>query len=375
MHDAYKLASTFLGSVTLIMALVLMVSILSRVSYAWMNGSVVKGLLFSFALFMTMSDPIPLAYGGIFDMRGLLIGTAVALFGPVTGVMALVTGLSMRWGIGGTGVAAGFVGMLLAFAGGVTWRWTVKNRSLQKWKKSCLLGVLITVQLGGIFLAPSSFWGILFLELTPYTLATNVIGVLMINHLTSGELSFLSEAESSKIDATTDHLTGLLNRRGLDLIYPSLALLKGPTKGRALLYFDIDRFKSVNDTHGHAVGDAVLKFVTNQISQSLRPNDVFARLGGDEFAVILSRIDAHEAKHIAKRCCEVVKDAEFKAEGEVLDVSVSVGAIWMLHHTEIDKILDHADQALYEAKQGGRNRVVFKRGTNDPATPDLAFPA
>ena len=126
------------------------------------------------------------------------------------------------------------------------------------------------------------------------------------------------------------------------------------------MYFDVDNFKIINDTHGHGVGDDVLKFITDEVGRNLRPQDVFARLGGDEFAIILGRIDATEAHRIAERCRSVVSERAMSFKGGALDVTISIGAIWMLDHSEIDAVMDAADTALYAAKTSGRNRVVFK---------------
>lgn len=115
----------------------------------------------------------------------------------------------------------------------------------------------------------------------PFIVISSIIGALIINHLNSGELSFPSEAETSKIEATTDHLTGLVNRRGLDTIFPNLSGASSGNKGRGMLYFDIDRFKLANDSHGHAFGDEVLKQVAERVAGNLRQNDIFARVGGD----------------------------------------------------------------------------------------------
>ena len=375
MSDLMKMLSTFVDATALIMALVLVVSIWHRQGKTGWKHSVLMGTMFSIALVFTMSDPINLGQAGIFDMRGLLIGTAAALFGPIVGLMTLVTGLFMRWNIGGPGMVPGFVGMFFAYGAGLIWMVTVKRFKMPTWQKSVVLGFMITTQMTAIFFTPVEMWGPLIFSLGPYTVASNVLGALLINHLISGELSFQSEAEALRVDANTDHLTGLLNRRGLEMIYPDLAPQAGGTQGRALLYFDIDRFKAINDTYGHAAGDDVLKFISHKVGQNLRPGDVFARLGGDEFAVVLRDIDAKEAQRIAQRCRNVVSEGEMIHDGAGLSVTVSIGAVWMLEHTQIDQVLEAADTALYAAKTNGRNRVVFKPETLRHAGTRMAQPA
>jgi len=107
MEEFLTLVSTFVGTIALIMALVLMVSIFNRKNSTRSLGKVLMGVLFSFALVVSMSDPIDLGAGGIHDLRSLLIGTGVALLGPIVGTMTLVTGLALRFQIGGPGMVAG----------------------------------------------------------------------------------------------------------------------------------------------------------------------------------------------------------------------------------------------------------------------------
>lgn len=354
-----KLFTTFINPVTMIMALVLIVSILHRKERAPLQHTLFIGSVFSGALFLSMSDPIDLGSAGIHDMRGLLIGTATALLNPIVGLMTLATGLVLRWHIGGPGMIPGFVAMFGAYGGGLLWRLFVADRSFAAWKKSILMGALITLHLVGIFFFPVGMWGGLLMTLSPYYLLANVLGSLLINFLMGGELSFLSEAESLKMEANTDHLTGLLNRRGLDLIVPDLKEPKGVNKGRALLFFDIDKFKDTNDTFGHSIGDSVLKQVTDCVSEKLRKHDVFARVGGDEFAIILPEVDVIEAKMIADRCRMVVDEHSFMFDGQTVPITISLGAVWLHDPSTLEVMMNAADEALYQAKSNGRNAVVF----------------
>jgi diguanylate cyclase len=366
MDDIGKLFSTFVDAVALILALVLVVSILHRkFGKPWLHV-VLMGGMFSFALGVRMSDPIQLGPGKIFDMRGLMIGTAVALLGPAAGLITLTTGLAYRFSIGGAGVWVGTSGMVLAFAGGLAWRYLFLGRPGKMWKHSFILGVMISIQALSFFINGMSPLDRL-VPLMSYLLVTNILGSLLLTYLLRGELSFLSEAEASKIEANTDHLTGLLNRRGLDMIYPKLAHHSSTNRGWALLCFDIDHFKQINDSHGHAVGDDVLKYVTEKVGSNLRPNDLFARLCGDEFAIVLCNIDRYEAKRIAQRCRILVAESGVELAGRTVKACISIGAIRMLDHSDIDLILDEADKALYAAKSGGRNKVVFKARSDAPA--------
>lgn len=362
MSDVTKLISTFVESVAALMALVLMLSLVHRGGRESLLNKVIMGGLFSVVIVLSMIDPIQLPDGaGIFDMRGLLVGTGTAFLGPVVGGIAALTAFSFRILIGPPALLAGLFGVAISFAMGLLWHVFIKELRMVTWKKSLILGVMLSSQMLGIFFGPQMYYQHLFINLAPYIVVSSLLGALILNHLLSGELSFLSEAEASKIDANTDHLTGLLNRRGLELIYPKMIENNGRTAGQALLYFDVDRFKGTNDTYGHAVGDDVLRHVVDQVAANLRKKDTFVRLGGDEFVVVLPDIDAAEAEAISERCRSVVAKAGFEHDHEVLAVSISVGAVWAKKPTRIDALLNFADEALYRAKENGRNCVVFIR--------------
>ncbi|MDB2369270.1 hypothetical protein N9V68_01630, partial [Octadecabacter sp.] len=165
MERAVDYISVFVDAVSLIMALVLMVSLLNRTGKKFALNTVLTGFLFSFAVFLTMSDPIDLGTGGIHDMRSLLIGSATALLGPLAGAITLVTGLVMRWSIGGTGMVPGMVGMVLTFGGASLWRRYVLNWGFAQWKRAALLGVFISIHLFALFLLPADVWRVLMLSI------------------------------------------------------------------------------------------------------------------------------------------------------------------------------------------------------------------
>ncbi|MGJ8611915.1 MAG: diguanylate cyclase, partial [Octadecabacter sp.] len=367
MNKLLDVAHLLLDPIALIMALILLVSIAKRRGQNELRSKMLMAMLFSVALILSMSDPIDLGEGGIHDMRSLLIGSAAALIGPVVGLITLATGLAMRIGIGGTGMMPGLVAMLGAFFGALLWRHYFFTSTHLTWVKSVTLGMFISFHLVGVLLFPFEIAVKLLLTMGPFYVIGNIIGSFVICHLLGGELSFQSEAESIKTAANTDHLTGLLNRRGLEHVLPSLKTEFTANRGRALLYFDIDHFKAANDTFGHAVGDDVLTQVSARISENLRRHDVFARMGGDEFAVILPDVDANEANHIAERCRAVVADEVFANADGMGPITISLGAVWLHQPDDISLMLKAADHALYQAKHGGRNAVVFLSNLRDIA--------
>ena len=157
--------------------------------------------------------------------------------------------------------------------------------------------------------------------------------------------------------ATRDPLTGLANRA---LFFEHLAstLTRSRPLGRSLsvIYFDLDRFKLINDTLGHGVGDELLRQVGPRIQEKLRESDVLARLGGDEFIVLTVDGDMDAAELVAERI-RTAFEAPFRIGGRALQVTPSLGVAHDDGHSTGEALVEHADAALYRAKELGRNRV------------------
>jgi diguanylate cyclase (GGDEF)-like protein len=158
--------------------------------------------------------------------------------------------------------------------------------------------------------------------------------------------------------ASTDALTGLPNRRYFDEFCALLGRRRRADDAVGVLMIDIDRFKALNDRHGHATGDEVLRAVGGAIAHAVRDDDVPARYGGEEFAVLLRNPTPSKAIEVGERVREAVRRLDLRPYG-VAGVSVSVGvAVADTADEPIDDLLDRADRALYRAKRTGRDRVV-----------------
>ena len=158
--------------------------------------------------------------------------------------------------------------------------------------------------------------------------------------------------------AQTDELTGTLSRRALRDRAPEL-LARQQASGRlvAALMIDIDHFKAVNDRHGHAAGDAVLRRAAQLVSASLRADSVVTRYGGEEFAVLLPVAGLDEARVVAERLRKAFEDEAVDFEGTLIGVTISAGLAIMAEDELLEDALKRADAALYRAKHHGRNRV------------------
>jgi diguanylate cyclase (GGDEF)-like protein len=158
--------------------------------------------------------------------------------------------------------------------------------------------------------------------------------------------------------ALTDSLTGIANRRGFfDRGGPLLDWAMADRQSVAMLLFDLDRFKEVNDTAGHQAGDRVLQSFCDLVGASLRPGDLFGRLGGEEFACLLANATITQALHVAERVrCDL---AAMRLPGLDVHATVSVGvAVASEAGRSLPALLGLADRALYRAKAEGRNRVA-----------------
>ncbi|RVU21677.1 GGDEF domain-containing protein [Methylobacterium oryzihabitans] len=177
-----------------------------------------------------------------------------------------------------------------------------------------------------------------------------------------GYLAMVSERAQVRLGrlAETDSLTGLANRRGLVAALARGAGIGRPVAG-AVVLVDIDRFKAINDTHGHESGDRVLVGVAERLRGALRPGDVVARWGGEEFLAVLGTGDAAAAVAVAERLRVAVAGEPFAIDGGALVVTASLGvSVLAADEARIDAAVARADAALYAAKNGGRDRVVLR---------------
>lgn len=171
----------------------------------------------------------------------------------------------------------------------------------------------------------------------------------------------LSEAlEANKELATKDPLTGLINRRHmLELIRLEQRRCQRGVRSMLLVQMDLDHFKCINDTHGHAVGDAALRTFADTVRGNIRNSDVLSRWGGEEFVLLLSDASVQGALQTLDRVRMAVALARIEQGPLDLRITVSMGVAEHIPGEAVESTLDRADQALYSAKRGGRNCVVL----------------
>jgi diguanylate cyclase (GGDEF)-like protein len=162
--------------------------------------------------------------------------------------------------------------------------------------------------------------------------------------------------------ALRDSLTHTFNRRYfLDRLQGELRFSVRHGKPVALLFVDVDHFKSINDSYGHQAGDQVLAEVARVLLATIRAEDVLARYGGEEFAIICREIESAGAEALGNRLIAAVAQRKFEHAGKVIPVTVSVGAAVDPTLEEPQALIAAADAAMYEAKRSGRNRICLHR--------------
>lgn len=165
--------------------------------------------------------------------------------------------------------------------------------------------------------------------------------------------------------ASTDELTGLLNRHAFNILIDKvLADYRRSPRPIAILLADIDHFKQINDRHGHHVGDRVLGSVGSMLLGDLRESDIAVRWGGEEFLIVLVGCDSEESRRIAEKLREKIATSPIAVDGQSFAVTLSIGVSQYAGAELPDETVSRADAALYAAKSGGRNRVEVAEEPN-----------
>jgi diguanylate cyclase (GGDEF)-like protein len=236
--------------------------------------------------------------------------------------------------------------------------WRAGNRAagwfLVAWALLSTFQILTALRL--LYARADDAQGLLYYGLAPSMVAAAVLIALGTSDRVRAQTLALTEAEWR---AQTDPLTGVLNRRSL-IERLDAACMRARARGLpiSVLFIDLDHFKQINDSYGHAAGDACLRAIIAPMQAELRASDVIGRYGGEEFVVILSGADAAAARPIAERICRRVSEVCIEGFGAPIRLTCSIGVaasdtlqVWGQH------LIAHADTAQYAAKRSGRNCV------------------
>jgi diguanylate cyclase (GGDEF)-like protein len=263
-------------------------------------------------------------------------------------------------------VMIGFITWVCFYSGGLsspllnTFLLPVITSALTLGKLTTLIEVALIaaceIYLGGSFsmerLYSLAFLGGFAAQIAPIILVAYVVTMF------SADIRFgLSRA---KLLAETDELTGLLNMRGFSIAANRLfGQALRYNRAASVLMIDSDNLKAINDTHGHESGNRMLRQLTRLIQAELRYTDVLARYGGDEFVVLLPETPPKGAVEVANRIRDAIASLPLDMAGTLVTCTVSIGvASHPADGNSLDAVVARADRAMYQAKQGGRNRVV-----------------
>jgi diguanylate cyclase (GGDEF)-like protein/PAS domain S-box-containing protein len=194
-----------------------------------------------------------------------------------------------------------------------------------------------------------------------------LIGTVLVFHDVSEARRLLHQLG---FEASHDALTGLVNRREFETrLTRTIEHSKASTVNSALLYMDLDQFKVVNDSCGHAAGDELLHMLSQVYREHVRERDTLARIGGDEFALIVEHCTMPEAVAVAQKVLEATRDFRYPCKGRLFQLGVSIGLIPIdSQSVSVEQALRQADRACYIAKERGRNRIyIHQAGESDMA--------
>lgn len=180
------------------------------------------------------------------------------------------------------------------------------------------------------------------------------------NDLEKMRSTLLEMANHMQVQATHDELTGLPNRYlYTDRMHQAVSLAQRTDQTFAVLLLDLDRFKEINDTLGHGLGDKVLKILSKRMQAGMRESDTIARIGGDEFIVILINVNQKTAEIIARKMIKLIEPI-IEVEGHTLTASASIGvSLYPMHGNNPELLLQHADVAMYHAKNNNLNFITY----------------
>ncbi len=174
--------------------------------------------------------------------------------------------------------------------------------------------------------------------------------------------TLLEAQEALRIQATQDFLTGINNRAAImHMLNQEMNRTSRTKNSLGVLMTDIDKFKSVNDTYGHPAGDAVIKEVAHRIKDTLREYDAVGRFGGEEFLIVFPEISHQDLMSMGNRVREIIAKSPMAIPDGELDITMSFGGAILTGESKLsdEELIARADEALYEAKEGGRNKVCM----------------
>ena len=320
------------------------------------------GVCAGFLGMILMLNSVPITADTIIDFRYVSVLIAAIYGGPIPSLIAaIIIGIFrlLFLGISKTSVTALIVAIVIGSGIGV-----IAKQKLEKNKKIIFSMIFIFT-----VVSISSFVTYDDMKIIVKTLVVFFSSYMIVSFFSLKYADYVIETiriyQKLKKEATKDYLTGLNNVREFDINFNSVSqMTMRKEEELSLLFIDIDFFKKVNDTYGHNAGDHVLRQLAQILVDTCRVYDIVSRNGGEEFSIILLDCSAVKATHIAERIRKIVENYKFKiSEKESINITVSIGiASYPEVTSDMNKLTEDADSALYKAKRNGRNMVVLFDG-------------
>lgn len=296
----------------------------------------------------------------IIDLRHIAVIIPAVYLGILPSVVAstiIAVGRLAFFDINPDSIKAATVMFLLGIGCGLIHKGSSRLSFLQRWM---MMNLCCMVAISILLLDMLEYNFSLLFEIVPYQwvfsfltawLAHYTIGYIIENNVMIRKL---------KEESTTDFLTGLNNTRQFDVLFDSyITQAQWQQKSLSLLLLDIDHFKKVNDTYGHESGDEILRQIGNILLGSTRLGDIVSRNGGEEFSVVLLDRSKRDAASIADRIRRTIEEYGFQLSNDKkINITVSIGVATYPETNNSNELFRKADEALYQAKNSGRNRVV-----------------
>ena len=321
---------------------------------------IVTGILFGVGGCLAIANTTQVVPGVFIDVRAVILVLAAPFGGVLGAVIAGALAGTMRLLAGGAGAYAGAASIVGVAAVGILF---VRFAKLHEGPISsrCLpaLGLASNIPLLCFLVTPIDDATGVFLHVVVPVAIANTLGVLILGPVMQQTRQTHERNMRLALEAGTDPLTGLPNRRAFERrIAHLIAATNRTSRPLSVVLFDIDNFKRVNDTLGHAVGDTILVWVADVVRLHLRTDDLVARYGGEEIVLALPGADERMAATVAERIRSAVERHGVLVELEYEPITISAGvATATCGDFAFDRIFDQADEALYDAKRRGRNRV------------------
>jgi len=316
------------------------------------KSRILLGVQSGFVALILLANALHLE-GVLIDLRAIPISLAVLFGGWVSGAVAGIIFLIGRFFMITDGEYVGFYLAVLTMIS------LVVPTSLLRLKLDNTRNTLLIFTTIGVVVFGSALYYALPLELFYPILFVYIVmayvGACAAYRLLHELRRHFENVQHQQQLARTDVLTGIANRR---LLNEAMANLNVEAKEYALILVDIDHFKRVNDTYGHDVGDDVLRELGMLLVSESEERDLVGRFGGEEFLIIMPNAKKEEVSRLAESIREKVSTFPFETSAGTLHITVSLGACHS-NDIEVDSVLKHADEALYHAKESGRNRFIL----------------